>query len=61
MPDYEKTLELVERAKDRARLMAYFNIFYRLIARGKTDSKEFPYYKEKFIEHINRCGSLDFE
>ncbi len=56
----EKT-ELIERAKDRARLMAYFNIFYRLIARGKTDSKEFPYYKEKFIEHINRCGSLDFE
>ncbi len=53
--------ELVERAKDRARLMAYFNIFYRLIARGKTDSEEFHYYKEKFIEHINRCGSLDFE
>lgn len=52
---------LIERAKDRARLMAYFNIFYRLIVKKKTDTDEFAYYKEKFIEHINRCGSLDFE
>ena len=53
--------EFIERAKDRAKLMAYFNIVYRLIARGKTDSTEYPYYKEKLIEYITRCGSLDFE
>ena len=52
---------LIERAKDRARLMAYFNIFYRLIKNENRDAETFAYYKEKFIEHINRCGSLDFE
>lgn len=53
--------ELIGRAKDRARLMAYFNIFYRLVAREKFDCKEFSHYKEKLVEHIGICGSLDFE
>lgn len=53
--------ELIERAKDRAKLMAYFNIFYRLVKKESKDEKVFSHYKEKFIEHIAKCGSLDFE
>ena len=52
---------LIERAEDRAKLMAYFNIFYRLMKKDRRDEEAFAYYKEKFIEYISKCGSLDFE
>ena len=51
----------IERAKDRAKLVGYFNIFYRLMRKDNRDPDVFAYYKGKFIEQINRCGSLDFE
>ncbi len=53
--------QLISRAKDRAKLVAYFNIFYSLIKNENRSAKTFAFYKEKFIEYINRCGSLDFE
>lgn len=53
--------DLISRAKDRAKLIAYFNIFYRLIKDENRNKEIFEYYKEKFIEYITKCGSLDFE
>ncbi len=52
---------LISRAADRARLVAYMNIFHRIISDEKRDCAAFAYYKEKLIEHITRVGSLDFE
>ncbi len=52
---------LIERAKDRAKLVAYFNIFYRLMKDENRDKEVFSFYQGKFLEHIAKCGSLDFE
>ncbi len=52
---------LIMRADDRARLLAYLNIFHALVKNENSDKTQFKYYKEKLIEYITRCGSLDFE
>lgn len=52
---------LVKRADDRARLVAYLNIFHRLVKDGNADKAVLDYYKEKLLEYVSRCGSLDFE
>lgn len=52
---------LIMRADDRARLIAYLNIFHTLVKRGNSDKEQYKYYKEKLVEYITRCGSLDFE
>ncbi len=52
---------LIMRADDRARLVAYFNIFCRLTKDENCDKAVFTYYKEKLIEYITKVGSLDFE
>ncbi len=52
---------LISRADDRARVLAYLNIFHRLVRSKIRDDKAFAYCKEKLIEYIVRVGSLDFE
>ncbi len=52
---------LIMRADDRARLLAYFNIFHSLVKNDSCDKTQYKYYKEKLIEYITRVGSLDFE
>ena len=52
---------LIMRADDRARLLAYLNIFHSLVKKENCDKAQYKYYKEKLIEYIIRVGSLDFE
>ncbi|MBE6755438.1 MAG: hypothetical protein E7555_03130 [Ruminococcaceae bacterium] len=52
---------LIQRADDRARTVAYLNIFHRLVKAGNADKAVFDYYKDKLIEYVTRVGSLDFE
>ncbi len=52
---------LIQRADDRARTVAYLNIFHRLVKDGNADKAVFAYYKDKLIEYVTRVGSLDFE
>lgn len=52
---------LISRADDRARTVAYLNIFHRLVEDENCDKAIFAYYKEKLIEYVTRVGSLDFE
>lgn len=51
----------ISRADDRARTVAYLNIFHRLVKDKNADKAVFAYYKDKLIEYVNRVGSLDFE
>jgi len=53
--------DLIIRADDRARLIAYLNIFHSLVKKEDCDKAQYKYYKEKLVEYITRCGSLDFE
>lgn len=53
--------DLIKRADDRARLVAYLNIFHRLIKEEKRNEEAFRFCKEKLLEYVTRCGSLDFE
>lgn len=52
---------LINRADDRARLLAYLSIFHRLAKDENCDKATFNYYKDKLIEYTTRVGSLDFE
>lgn len=52
---------LIQRADDRARTVAYLNIFHRLVKDKNADKAVFDYYKDKLIEYVTRVGSLDFE
>lgn len=52
---------LIQRADDRARTVAYLNIFHRLVKEENADKTVFDYYKDKLIEYVTRVGSLDFE
>lgn len=52
---------LIARADDRARLVAYLNIFHRLVKDKTNDKEKYSFYKEKLIEYVTRVGSLDFE
>lgn len=52
---------LIKRADDRIRLVAYINIFHRLIKEEKQNEEAFNFCKEKLLEYMSRCGSLDFE
>ncbi len=53
--------DLIKRADDRAKLVAYLNIFHRLIKDEKRNEETFCFCKEKLLEYVTRCGSLDFE
>ena len=53
--------DLIKRADDRIRLVAYLNIFHRLIKDEKRNEEAFSFCKEKLLEYVTRCGSLDFE
>lgn len=52
---------LIRRADDRARLVAYLNLFHSLVKAENADKAAFAHYKEKLLEYVSRCGSLDFE
>ena len=54
-------VSLIKRADDRIRLVAYINIFHRLIKEEKRNEEAFNFCKEKLLEYMSRCGSLDFE
>lgn len=53
--------DLIKRADDRARLVAYLNIFHSLIKDENRNEDTFEFCKGKLLEYVARCGSLDFE
>ena len=52
---------LIKRADDRAKLLAYLNIFHSIVKKENRDEEQYRYYKEKLLEYITCVGSLDFE